>query len=45
MNGLMLIHCRSLVYVEGDASLRSYEDQDGRKQTNLNIVQRMFSTS
>ncbi|OQE23691.1 hypothetical protein PENSTE_c008G02801 [Penicillium steckii] len=30
----------SLVYLEGDASLRSYEDQDGRKQTNLSIVQR-----
>lgn len=33
---------RTLVYLEGDASMRSYENADGQKQTNLNIVQRMF---
>ncbi|CAI7676196.1 ssDNA-binding protein mitochondrial [Penicillium manginii] len=30
----------TLVYVEGDASMRSYEDAEGRKQTSFNIVQR-----
>ncbi|KAJ5191833.1 uncharacterized protein N7498_010818 [Penicillium cinerascens] len=30
----------TLVYLEGDASMRSYENADGQKQTNLNIVQR-----
>ncbi|KAL2010184.1 hypothetical protein VTN00DRAFT_5991 [Thermoascus crustaceus] len=30
----------TLVYVEGDASLRSYEDAEGRKQSSLSIVQR-----
>lgn len=36
---------RTLVYLEGDASLRSFEDQEGRKQFNLNIVQRTSYTS
>ncbi|KAJ5908285.1 hypothetical protein N7495_000967 [Penicillium taxi] len=30
----------TLVYVEGDASMRSYDDADGKKQFSLNIVQR-----
>ncbi|KAJ5317611.1 hypothetical protein PENANT_c038G03936 [Penicillium antarcticum] len=30
----------TLVLVEGDASLRSYEDNDGKTRTNLNVVQR-----
>ncbi|KAJ5688932.1 hypothetical protein N7462_003324 [Penicillium macrosclerotiorum] len=30
----------TLVYVEGDASLRVYEDADGKKQSSLNIIQR-----
>lgn len=30
----------TLVYLEGDASMRSYEDADGKKHSNLNIVQR-----
>lgn len=36
---------RTLVYLEGDASIRSYEDQEGRKQTSLNIVQRTLTRS
>lgn len=31
---------RTLVYLEGDASMRSYEDADGKRHSNLNIVQR-----
>lgn len=31
---------RTLVYLEGDASMRSYEDAEGRKQTSLSLVQR-----
>ena len=31
---------RTLVYVEGDASVRVYEDAEGKKQSSLNIVQR-----
>ncbi|KAH1493897.1 hypothetical protein LV164_004505 [Aspergillus fumigatus] len=30
----------TLVYVEGDATMRSYEDSDGKRQHALNIVQR-----
>ncbi|KAJ5182575.1 hypothetical protein N7492_000191 [Penicillium capsulatum] len=30
----------TLVYLEGDASLRLYEDAEGKKQSNLSIVQR-----
>lgn len=29
----------TLVYLEGDASMRTYDDSDGKKQTSLNIVQ------
>jgi single-stranded DNA-binding protein len=31
----------TLVYLEGDASMRSYEDADGKRHSALNIVQRM----
>lgn len=31
---------RTLVYVEGDASMRVYEDAEGKKTSSLNIVQR-----
>lgn len=34
---------RTLVYVEGDASLRTWENAEGQKQQALNIVQRMYS--
>ncbi|KAJ5495133.1 hypothetical protein N7539_000249 [Penicillium diatomitis] len=30
----------TLVYLEGDASMRSYEDADGKRHSSLNIVQR-----
>ncbi|EAW17998.1 single-stranded DNA-binding protein [Aspergillus fischeri NRRL 181] len=30
----------TLVYVEGDATMRSYEDADGKRQSALSIVQR-----
>lgn len=30
----------TLVYVEGDARMKSYEDAEGRKQSSLSIVQR-----
>ncbi|KAK1144582.1 ssDNA-binding protein, mitochondrial [Aspergillus melleus] len=30
----------TLVFVEGDASMRQYEDAEGKKQSALNIVQR-----
>lgn len=36
-------HDSTLVYVEGDASMRSYENAEGQKQHALNIVQRMCS--
>lgn len=31
--------CRTLVYLEGDATMRSYEDSEGRKQSQLSLVQ------
>ncbi|KAJ9295509.1 hypothetical protein DTO271G3_5965 [Paecilomyces variotii] len=30
----------TLVYVEGDASIRTYEDAEGKKQSSLSVVQR-----
>lgn len=30
---------RTLVYLEGDASFRAYEDSDGKRQNALNIIQ------
>lgn len=32
--------CSTLVYVEGDATLDTYEDAEGKSKTSLNIVQR-----
>ncbi|PGH01983.1 hypothetical protein GX51_04915 [Blastomyces parvus] len=32
----------TLVYVEGDASMRSYEDAEGKKNSALNITQRHY---
>lgn len=32
--------CRTLVYVEGDATNDKYEDAEGKTRTTLNIVQR-----
>ena len=31
---------RTLVYVEGEAKMNSYEDENGRKHSTLNLVQR-----
>lgn len=43
---MLIISCftRTLVYVEGDATMRSYEDSDGKRQHALNIVQRKPAT-
>ena len=30
---------RTLVYLEGDATMRTYEDADGKKQSSLSLVQ------
>ena len=30
---------RTLVYLEGDATMRTYDDADGKKQTSLSLVQ------
>ena len=30
---------RTLVYLEGDATMRVYEDADGKKQSALNLIQ------
>jgi len=32
-------HYRTLVYLEGDATMRTFEDSDGKKQSALNVVQ------
>ncbi|KAF3400385.1 hypothetical protein DPV78_005977 [Talaromyces pinophilus] len=37
---LLSLQKGTLVYVEGDASVRVYEDAEGKKQSSLNIVQR-----
>ena len=31
--------CRTLVYLEGDATMRTYEDAEGKKQSALSVVQ------
>lgn len=30
---------RTLVYLEGDATMRTYDDADGKKQSSLSLVQ------
>jgi len=35
-------HCSTLVYLEGDASLSTYEDSEGVKRQSLSIVQRTY---
>lgn len=37
--------CRTLVYVEGDASMRKYESREGKTENALSIVQRLFPTT
>lgn len=31
--------CRTLVYLEGDATMRTYDDAEGKKQSSLSLVQ------
>jgi len=35
-------NCRTLVYIEGDATMNTYNDADGKPRTALNLVQRKF---
>ena len=35
----MSCDCRTLVYLEGDATMRTYDDADGKKQSSLSLVQ------
>lgn len=37
--------CRSLVYVEGDATMNTYQDSEGKNRSALNIVERKSSRS
>jgi single-stranded DNA-binding protein len=30
---------RTLVYLEGDASMQTYEDKDGQSRSSLNLIQ------
>ena len=34
-----LTRYRTLVYLEGDATMKSYEDKSGQQQTSLSLVQ------
>ena len=34
-----MVNYRTLVYLEGDATMRTYEDGDGKKQSSLSLVQ------
>lgn len=36
---LMGLQKGTLVYLEGDATMRTYEDADGKKQSSLSLVQ------
>lgn len=31
--------CRTLIYLEADAKMQSYDDRNGEKQSSLNLVQ------
>ena len=35
----MSCDCRTLVYLEGDATMRTYDAADGKKQSSLSLVQ------
>lgn len=35
----MVVWCRTLVYLEGEASMNTYEDKNGQTQSSLNVVQ------
>jgi hypothetical protein len=32
-------HSRTLIYLEGDATMRTYDDAEGKKQSSLSLVQ------
>jgi single-stranded DNA-binding protein len=34
-----LTRCRTLIYLEGDATMRTYDDAEGKKQSSLSLVQ------
>lgn len=36
----LIVYDRTLVYIDADASMRSYTDGEGRKQNSLSILQR-----
>lgn len=36
---------RSLVFVEGDASMSTYQDAEGKTRSSLNVVQRTSTTN
>jgi hypothetical protein len=36
---------RSMIYVEGDATMSTYLDSEGKNRSALNIVERKFSSS
>jgi len=38
--GLRTARARTLVYVEAETRMRTYEDAEGRKRTQFNLVQR-----
>ena len=40
---LLMGVCRSMVYVEGEASMRKFQREEGVEQNALSIVQRLYS--
>lgn len=34
-----LVRHRTLVYLEGDASMSTYQDKEGKTQSSLNVIQ------
>lgn len=52
LSPILKVHCanllyfyhRTLVFVEGDATMRQWENAEGKKQTALNITQRTSSS-
>lgn len=37
---LLTIHFRALLYLEADAKMDSFQDQEGKNRTQLNLLQR-----
>ncbi len=40
---VLILYCRSLLYVEGDATMNTYQDSEGKNRSALNIVERKFA--